>query len=175
MLTLHTGRICCDQRVLSTSTSRAGRASRAPPASAPKLPIDARSAKAERLIGTAQLKTDSSRAGRADRRGRGRVDSFEPTSCVECGGSETFAVDQLSSLGAIAACASAMMLRAIHRPFLLRPAHAKCPVPKSRRAPCSLRRLGPREGGRLDQYRGALSKRTPAFKRVPDGASPAVR
>ena len=88
-------------RIARSQTSRFS--SGAPPAQAcAKLQIDARSAKAERLIGTAQLKTaQAAQDARTDADEAARLlRAYELRRNAEDG--ETFAVDQLSSPGAIA-------------------------------------------------------------------------
>ena len=140
----------------------------APPAQAcAKLQIDARSAKAERLIGTAQLKTaQAAQDARTDADEAARLlRAYELRRNAEDG--ETFAVDQLSSPGAIAGVCfrddveGDSILGDLRTPLAgYKPDAAWC---------CGSWVLVKADG--LDQYRGALSKRTTASVRVPEGAS----
>ena len=140
----------------------------APPAQAcAKLQIDARSAKAERLIGNAQLKTaQAAQDARTDADEAARLlRAYELRRNAEDG--ETFAVDQLSSPGAIAGVCfrddveGDAILGDLRTPLAgYKPDAAWC---------CGSWVLVKADG--LDQYRGALSKRTTASVRVPEGAS----
>ena len=164
---MHGRRQKADQRV-HLQQCRAGRAESAPPAQAcAKLQIDARSAKAERLIGTAQLKTaQAAQDARTDADEAARL-AASLRVAKKCGGRRDVRRRPAEQSGAIAGVCfrddveGDAILGDLRTPLAgYKPDAAWC---------CGSWVLVKADG--LDQYRGALSKRTTASVRVPDGAS----